>query len=68
MDRKPLAVRARKRLRAAWIWLRFGRITHEVLAADGGLVSEIEFRDRLGRVVGYWAHGSFDPRMPYRGR
>lgn len=56
-----------RRLRAAWLWLRFGRITEHVKAVDGGVVSEIEYRGWSGRRVGYWAYGFWDPRLPYRG-
>lgn len=55
------------RLRKAWVWLRFGHITETVKAVDGGTVSEIEYRGRFGKVVGYWAYGSWDPQGPYRG-
>jgi hypothetical protein len=54
-------------VRRLWNWLRFGRITERVVSIDGGVASEVEFRGRFGRVVGYWAYGSFDPAMPYRG-
>ena len=30
-----------------------------------GVVSEVEYRDENGVVVGYWAFGSFDPNLPY---
>ena len=54
-------------LRRLWLWLRFGRVTEHVKAVDGGVPSEIEYRGRFNRVVGYWAYGSFDPQGPYRG-
>jgi hypothetical protein len=48
-------------------WLRFGRITEKVISVDGGVASEVAYIGRFGRIVGYWAYGSFDPAMPYRG-
>lgn len=59
--------KAQIRLRQAWHWLRFGNITETTKAVDGGVVSEIEYRGRHGKIVGYWAYGSFDPAFPYRG-
>ncbi|WP_157645621.1 hypothetical protein [Burkholderia ubonensis] len=50
-----------------WQWLRFGDITEMVRTIDGGVVSELEYRGRHGKVVGYWAYGSFDPKLPYQG-
>jgi hypothetical protein len=48
-------------------WIRFGKITEIIKAMDGGFVSEIEYRGRFNRVVGYWAYGSFDPKSKYKG-
>lgn len=48
-------------------WLRFGQINEKVKAIDGGVPSEIEYRGRGGKVVGYWAYGCFDPQLPYQG-
>ena len=55
----------------SWItWLRFGRLYERVTdTLDGHLVMEYEVRSfRSGRIVGYWAHGYFDPGMPYTGQ
>lgn len=46
-------------------WLRFGKITEHVKSVDGGVASEIEYRDSKGKPIGYWAYGSFDPAGPY---
>ena len=51
-----------------FFWIRWGNITTEVKATDGGQVSELEIKDRFGRVICYWAYGSFDPNLPYRGQ
>lgn len=49
------------------MWVRFGTVTIEVMSIDGGRASEIAYKDRWGRVVGYWAYGYFDPYLPYKG-
>jgi hypothetical protein len=54
-------------IRRAWEWIRFGRITCVIKAVDGGVVSEEAYYGRGGRLVGYWAHGYWDPSMLYRG-
>lgn len=57
----------RRLARQLWLWIRFGKITSKVVARDGGVASEIEYFDRNGKSIGYWAYGSFDPSGPYRG-
>lgn len=48
-------------------WVRFGKVTAHVVATAGhDVAAEIEYRGRFGRVVGYWAYGSFDPNLPYK--
>lgn len=43
-------------------------VTDEVIhAVDGGYVSEIEYLNKYGERIGYWAYGSFDPSLPYQG-
>jgi len=55
-------------LKTIYVWIRFGRITEKVVGTAGhGVPAEIEYRGRFGRVVGYWAYGSFDPYLPYKG-
>lgn len=58
------------RLSALWFWIRYGPVVERVRA--GGYwepVMEIEYLPaRTGRTVGYWAYGSFDPSLPYRGQ
>jgi len=61
------AARLRDRIQRTWLWLRFGDITETVKSVDGGVASEVEYRGRNGKVVGYWAYGSFDPAYPYQG-
>jgi hypothetical protein len=55
-------------LKRFYIWVRFGKITKRVTATAGDNVpAEIEYLDRRGRVVGFWAYGDWHPRYPYRG-
>ena len=44
-----------------------GGITATIKDHVGGHVSEIEYTDKDGTVVGYWAYGHFDPNLPYKG-
>jgi hypothetical protein len=56
------------RLRRLWMRVRFGEVTDRVIGTVGDNVpSEIEFLDRRGRVIGYWAYGYFHPDYPYQG-
>lgn len=62
------ARRMQNRVRATWQWVHFGDITEVVRGTAGdGVVAEVEYRGRGGKVVGYWAYGYFDPSLPYRG-
>jgi hypothetical protein len=45
----------------------FGEITSRIVTTDGGFASEVEFRDSKNNVIGYWAYGSYDPSLPYKG-
>ncbi len=48
--------------------LRFGKITeHVVCTAGDNIAAEIEYKDRRGKVIGFWAYGYFHPDYPYRG-
>jgi hypothetical protein len=46
-------------------WGYFGKVTSKVKSWDGGCESEIEYRGRNNKVVGYWAYGYYDPFLPY---
>lgn len=58
-----------KRIRFYWNrfldWCYFGNVTSHTKAIDGGVESEIEYRGRNNKIVGYWAYGSYDPSLPY---
>lgn len=56
-----------KIIKRFWNWVRFGKVRSKVVSVDGGVVSEVAYYDRNGLVCGWWAYGSFDPAMPYRG-
>ena len=48
-------------------WVRWGTIHERTVCHIGEIAAEVEYTDRWGRVIGYWAYGSFDPRLPYQG-
>lgn len=54
-------------LHVLWNWIRWGEITSRPMAIDACVISEIEYRDRFDRVIGYWAYGSWDPASAYKG-
>jgi len=47
-------------------FIRFGEVSSEVKADINGTACEIAYYGRGGKMVGYWAYGYFDPRMPYK--
>lgn len=56
-----------RKIRKMWNQMRFGSITSKPKEIINGAVAEEEFYDRHGKVIGYWAYGSFDPGLPYQG-
>ncbi len=57
-----------KKLRKIWLWIRFGKITSRITGTAGDNVpAEIEYLDRWGNVIGFWAYGSWQPGCPYQG-
>jgi len=48
-------------------WIRWGAVNERIVCRIGEIPCEAEYTDRWGRVIGYWAYGSFDPRLPYQG-
>lgn len=47
--------------------VRFGKVTARVVGTAGhGVPAEIEYLDRNGRVVGFWAYGSWEPNSLYK--
>lgn len=48
--------------------LRYRGLTAHVISTAGyDIPAEIEYRDKKGRVVGFWAYGYWHPKYPYRG-
>ena len=35
---------------------------------DGHTIMEVKYVDKNGKILGYWAHGSFEPGLPYVGQ
>lgn len=57
-----------KKLQAYYYHIRFGEVTKHIMATAGdGVPAEIEYRDRKGRVIGFWAYGSWHPKSKYKG-
>jgi len=57
-----------KKLKHVWLRIRFGTITAKVTGTAGDNVpAEIEFYGRGGKLIGFWAYGSFHPKFPYQG-
>lgn len=60
--------RTKRLIKRAYVWVRFGKITERVTGTAGHMVvSEIEYLDRSGKVVGFWCCGYYDPSLPYKG-
>ena len=47
--------------------IRFGKITSRIDDTINNIPCEITYFGRCGEVIGFWAYGSFDPSLPYRG-
>lgn len=62
-----LSFRIQARLTDSYGWVRFGTIVETIKSAEGSVVYEVEYRGRGNKVIGYWAHGYFDPKLPYQG-
>lgn len=46
----------------------FGTITEIVKDHMQGSPCEVEFRDEDDKLVGFWAYGMFDDRLPFQGK
>ena len=57
-----------KWLKQLIIKIRFGAITEKIVGTAGdGVPAEIEFLDRNGKIIGFWAYGYWHPDLPYQG-
>lgn len=55
-------------VRRLYVAIRYGKLTEHVVGTAGDNVSaEIEYRDRNGNVIGFWAYGYWHPKYPYQG-
>ena len=54
-------------LKRLWTWIRFGTITEQIKESINGIPCEIDYIDRRGKVVGFWAYGCWHPDYPYQG-
>lgn len=43
---------------------RYGVVTACIAGVEAGHISEVAYKDLKGRLLGYWAFGSFDPSYP----
>jgi hypothetical protein len=47
--------------------VRFGKVTAHVIGTAGHYIeAEVEYRDKRGKLVGFWAYGSWHPGYPYK--
>ena len=54
---------------ALWSWVKWGRLKEgKTYATEWGVMEYEVLSARFGKVVGYWAYGSFDPCFPYQGQ
>lgn len=52
-----------------WLaYLRWEPITSRVTDSVANVAAEIEYYDRKGRMIGFWAYGAWHPGYPYRGQ
>jgi len=51
-----------------YVWLRWGVIRSNVTDITADTICEIEYTDRDGQIIGYWAYGEFCLFMPYKGQ
>lgn len=48
---------------------KYGEIKEVIVdTMDGWLVMETKYVDKNGEILGYWAHGYYEPFMPYQGQ
>lgn len=55
---------------ADWFWedeIDLEVADEVIRSIDANVVSEIEYLNKAGERIGYWAYGYFDPSLPYQG-
>ena len=45
---------------------RFGRVKEVVKESIDGIAAEVAFYNSKGKLIGYWAYGYYDPRLPFQ--
>ena len=48
--------------------IRYGKITSNIIDNINYTPCEIEYVDKNGKTIGYWAYGYFEPYLPYQGQ
>lgn len=51
-----------------YFYIRFGVLNEHIVDVIACVACEIEYKDRNGRIVGYWAYGFFQPNLPFQGQ
>jgi hypothetical protein len=55
-------------IKKIWQWIKWGTLTEHITAyAGSNIPAEIEYHDRFGRTVGFYAYGDWHPNLPYKG-
>lgn len=55
-------------VKRVWNRVRFGKITEKIVGTVGdNEPAEIEYFGRRGKLIGFWAYGSWHPDYPYQG-
>ena len=51
-------------------WLQWGKVYEGTywMFHDQGLVCEMQYTNKKGKTIGYWAYGFYDPQFPYQGQ
>lgn len=55
-------------IRREYVSIRYGQLTENVVGTAGdNVAAEIEYVDKKGRLIGFWAYGYWHPDYPYQG-
>ena len=53
-------------LKKKYCQLRFGKVKEVVKEDINGIAAEVAFYNPKGKLIGYWAYGHYDPRLPFQ--
>lgn len=56
----------KNRLIKLYCRIRFGKVEKVMKESINGIEAEVAIYNTKGKMVGYWAYGHYDPRLPYR--